>query len=137
MPFTGRVVTEWLSLPPKNNRKMMLTEDFSFTDSTGKEWIAPIGTVTNGISYPQYRKNQSLWRNLLFTIGSVPIKVMNWCPFTGNARRAAVIHDRYCVTQTESPEATHKMFYEAMAEDLTPRWQADIMYWAVKTFKKW
>lgn len=37
MPFKGRVLTEWLSLPPKNNRKMLLEEDFIFVDKTGKE----------------------------------------------------------------------------------------------------
>jgi hypothetical protein len=43
----------------------------------------------------------------------------------------------YCATQIESPEATHKMFYEAMLADGTPKWKADIMYWSVRNFKKW
>lgn len=137
MPFEGRVLTEWLTVPPKRHRKMLLDEDFSFTDSNNKKWTAKKGDIINGISYPEYRKYQSRWQNFLFTLGSVPIKFFNWCPYTGNARRASVVHDKYCKTQTESPSATHRMFYEAMLEDLTPKWQADIMYWAVRKFKKW
>lgn len=137
MGFKGRVVTEWLQIPEKKHRKMFLLEDFIFIDFEGVEWIAKAGDVINGISYPEYRNYQDLWRNILFTIGSVPIKILNWNPYTGNARRASVIHDRYCKIQTRSASATHKMFYEAMLEDFTPKWQADIMYWSVKTFKKW
>ena len=138
MPFKGRVVTEWLQLPPKKAyRKMMLVEDFSFEDSDGQLWTVPTGTIINGLSFPQWRKNQSWWKNILFTIGSIPIKVMNWSPFVSRARRASVIHDEFCKNQKRTPEATHRMFYEAMVEDLTSPWQAKLFYNSVRIFKKW
>lgn len=137
MPFKGRVLTEWLTEPLKNHRKMMLIEEIVYIDPYGDAWIAPQGLIINGISYPEYKKKYPRWKNILYTIGSIPIKFFNWHPFVGNARRASVIHDVYCDYQTKSPEATHKMFYQAMLEDGTPRWQAETMYWFVKTFKKW
>lgn len=137
MPYKGRVLTEWLNLPPRKPRKMMIHEDFSFVDSNGLEWSIPPGIIINGISFPEWRKNQSFWKNILYTVGSVPIKAMNLSPFVGNARRASVIHDHYCKIQSRSSEATHKMFHEAMIEDFTPKWQADLFYNMVRIFKKW
>lgn len=116
---------------------MMLDEPFEFEDSEGTSWIAPKGTFVNGLSFPEWRKNQSVWKNVLFIIGSIPIKAMSWSPFVSRARRASVLHDYYCKTMERSAATTHKMFHEAMLEDNTPRWQADLFYNSVMTFKKW
>jgi hypothetical protein len=54
---------------------MCLLESFWYIDPHGRRWEAPKGSVTNGASIPR-----TLWS----AVGS---------PFTGNYRRASIIHD--------------------------------------------
>ena len=93
--FTGRVAVEWLTgqIP---ERDMRLMEAFTFTDPKGKKWHVPAGTVINGASIPQ-----AFWS----LVGS---------PYTGNYRRASVVHDHFCDTKTERWQDVHRMFYFAM-----------------------
>lgn len=91
--FIGEVRTRWL-VGDGGDRDMVLLRSFGFKDSDGKVWTAPRGSVVNGASIPA-----ALW-----TFGP---------PYVGDYRFASVIHDHYCVSQTETWEDTHYMFYEA------------------------
>jgi hypothetical protein len=112
--FSGRVVAEWL-VPTTDNaaRDMRLVEPFAFRDSSGTDWNVPSGTIINGASIPQI-----LWS----LAGS---------PFTGNYRRASVIHDHYCATKERPWRAVHRVFYDAMRADGVGVKQAKIYYAAV------
>lgn len=116
MKFTNTVKAEWLP----DGRRMLILEDVSFVDVTGKEWLAPAGSVVDGASVPRF-----FWR----IIGS---------PFVGKYRRASVIHDVYCVTRSEPCEEVHSMFKEAMLTDSVRPDKAETMFNAVVTFgPKW
>ena len=108
--FIGRVVTDWLDQP----RKMKLINKVSFIDNDGVRWEAPENSIVDGASIPRL-----FWR----FIGS---------PFVGKYRRASVIHDVYCVTQSKPHKQVHKMFYNAMRCDGVGRFKAKAMYLAVK-----
>jgi hypothetical protein len=72
--FSGNPKTEWLC-EHGDDRNMRLLEAFWYIDPKGRRWEAPKGSITNGASIPR-----TLWSS----IGS---------PFTGNYRRASIIHD--------------------------------------------
>jgi hypothetical protein len=110
--FEGRVVVEWLSNAVPE-RDMRLLEPFAFIDSGGKRWQVPAGAVINGASIPQ-----SVWS----LVGS---------PYTGNYRRASVVHDYYCDTRSEPWEQVHRMFYAAMMAGGVNEAQAKVFYAAV------
>ncbi len=110
--FSNTVKVEWIE---DHRREMILLEDVSFT-SKGKIWIAPAGSIIDGASIPRF-----FWR----VIGS---------PFIGYYRRASVIHDVYCETQSRSAQVTHDMFLAAMIADGVPQVRADTMFNAVNTF---
>lgn len=137
MKFIGDVYTKWLQKPAKNHRQMELEYQFAFEDSFSKQWVAPAGTIVNGVSFPTWKKNKSFWWNISRTPGILVVRALYWTPFVGNARRASVLHDYYVDTQKESDSETHKMFYEAMLTDGVEEWKADIMYEAVKLFTQW
>lgn len=137
MKFINTVKTEWLKIPENNYRKMSLLENFGFIDSDGREWMVPQGTIINGLSLPQYRKSQPWWKNVLYTVGRIPISLFTWSPYTSNARRASVIHDYECDLRRYPCDVVHKVFYEAMIADGTPKWQAKLFYKSVSLFEKW
>lgn len=110
--FTGRVAVEWLT-DHDPERDMRLLEPFIFSDGSGKQWRVPAGAVVNGASIP---------RGFWSLVGS---------PFTGNYRRASVVHDYYCDTKDEPWQAVHKMFYHAMVAGGVPTLEAKILYGAV------
>jgi uncharacterized protein DUF1353 len=110
--FEGRVVVEWLTHAAPE-RDMRLLEPFAFIDATGKRWDVPAGAVINGASIPQ-----GAWS----LVGS---------PYTGNYRRASVIHDHYCNTRSETWEQVHRMFYWAMIAGGVNDLQAKVFYAAV------
>lgn len=117
--FIGEVHTEWL-VQPGEDRDMRLLQDFAYVDPDGKTWTAKKNAVIDGASIPD-----ELWA----TVGS---------PYTGDYRRASVLHDFYCDTRTEPHEAVHLMFYYAMRCDGVSAAQANIMYYAVRMFgPKW
>ncbi len=95
---------------------MELLEDFSFVDAKGTSWQAPAGSIVNGASIPRI-----LWP----VVGS---------PFAGRYRRASVLHDVACQERTRPWKKVHKMFYQAMRADKTPKAKAKQMYKAVRMF---
>lgn len=110
--FSGLPKTEWIN----DGRTMRLLEAFTFTDSAGKVWIAPKGSLLNGADIPCF-----FWR----VAGS---------PYVGLHRRSSIIHDVYCRTRSEPSEAVHKMFYEGMLCDGMGKKMAWCKYQAVKNF---
>lgn len=120
--FSGNPKTEWLS-SGGDDRDMQLLEDFSFTDAVGTVWPAPKGVVVNGASIPP-----ALWS----TVGS---------PYTGDYRRASIVHDVACRTAGVDRKAADVMFYQACIAGGCPEWKAKILYagvrigaWARKSF---
>lgn len=109
--FIGDVRTRWMT-GSGGDRDMMLTRTFKFKDSDGKVWSAPRGAIVNGASIPA-----ALW-----TFGP---------PYVGDYRFASVVHDHYCVTQTETWQATHYMFYEGCRAGGVGMIVAKAMYAAV------
>lgn len=117
--FIGDVVTLWHK-NPKADRIMELLEDFIFIDRYNKEWKAHKGSIIDGASIPK-----SLWT----VMGS---------PFTGNYRRASVIHDTECKLRKRPCKDVHRVFYEMMLADHVPLPKAKLMFFAVNTFgPKW
>jgi len=114
--FDNTVKAEWLP----DGRDMKLLESVSFTDKSGKTWVAPAGSIINGANIPRF-----FWR----VIGS---------PFVGRYRRSTVIHDVYCQTRSETCKLTHAMFDEAMEADGVDEVKRSTMNNAVVTFgPKW
>ncbi|MDO6488248.1 DUF1353 domain-containing protein [Colwellia sp. 6_MG-2023] len=109
--FIGQVDTHWLENEPK---RMRLSADFSFVDVNNVKWTAPAGCVIDGASIPRF-----FW----YLIGS---------PFNGHYRRASVIHDVYCLTQTRPHKQVHRMFYDAIRADGVGKVKAKAMYLALK-----
>jgi hypothetical protein len=107
--FSGRVAVEWLA-GQNPERDMRLLEPFTFTDAKGKKWHVPAGTIVNGASIPQ-----AFWS----FAGS---------PYTGNYRRASVVHDYFCDTKTERWEDVHRMFYFAMVAGGVAELEAKVFY---------
>ncbi len=110
--FSGDVIVQWLD----DGRTMELLEDFFFVDAKGTSWQAPAGSIVNGASIPRI-----LWP----VVGS---------PFAGRYRRASVLHDVACQERTRPWKKVHKMFYQAMRADKTPKAKAKQMYKAVRMF---
>jgi hypothetical protein len=111
--FSGNPKTEWLP----DGRNMKLLERFSYTDSKGKEWIAPEGSVTDGASIPK-----ALWT----LIGG---------PFEGQYRNAAIIHDVVCQNHKtlEERRSGDRMFYRACLAGGCSKRQSIHMYLGVRT----
>lgn len=107
--FDGTVQTEWLTDAP-DERKMILLKDFAFIDQANERWQVPKGFTTDGASIPQ----------VLWSVAGPP--------YIGNYRRAAVVHDYYCVARTKSWQSVHLMFYEAMIAGGVHRIKAKLMY---------
>jgi hypothetical protein len=104
-----------------SDRRRELLADFSFVRTTGETITAPKGFRYDGASIPRL-----FWR----IIGS---------PFTGDYRRAAVIHDWLCflgnrgLTPHSSP-SVHQIFYEGMRADGCGPIRAFFMWAAVRLF---
>jgi hypothetical protein len=111
--FLGHVIVKWIDDGPGADRDMVLMEPFGFRDASGREWWAPKGTKIDGASIPRV-----LWS----TVGS---------PFTGDYRRASVVHDYYCETKERPWQAVHRMFYEGVLAAGVPQRQAKVLYAAV------
>lgn len=92
--FSGNPKTEWLC-DQGEDRNMRLLEPFWYVDPQGRRWEAPKGSITNGASIPR-----TLWSS----VGS---------PFTGNYRRASIIHDVALLTHGIVRDDCDTMFYFA------------------------
>lgn len=110
--FNGPVKTEW----DEEGRTMRLMEDFSYTDPQGVRWDAPAGSVINGASIPR-----PLWT----AAGS---------PFTGQYRKASVVHDVACDEKTRPWKDVHRMFYYACRAGGVGERQGKVMFAAVYHF---
>ena len=114
--FQGSFEFRWQNAPADTHRDMELLSEVSFKDKAGKVWVVPSGTIIDGASIPP-----ALWS----FAGS---------PFTGNYRRASVIHDHFCDTRTEFASDVHKMFRGAMEADGVGMLERLSKYLAVSAF---
>jgi hypothetical protein len=111
--FSGDPVTQWLT-EYGADRRMKMLEDFWFVDGAGKRWIAPKGAIINGASIPE-----PLWSS----VGS---------PYTGEYRRASIVHDVACDDPNVSRDAADDMFYEACLAGGCTLLQAKLLYAGVR-----
>lgn len=112
--FSGNPKTEWLTDANGMDRDMVLLEDFWYRDPAGRQWDAPKGSVINGTSIPQ-----ALWT----VVGS---------PYTGDYRRASVVHDVACDTAGVNRDDADTMFYQACRSGGCGFLQAQILYTGVR-----
>ncbi|MCX7004762.1 MAG: DUF1353 domain-containing protein [bacterium] len=112
--FSGNPKTEWTVDDNGEDRNMVLLEDFSYIDPDGKKWNAPKGSVVNGASIPR-----PLWS----TVGS---------PYTDDYRRASVVHDVACNSQTIPRKDADVMFYHACLAGGCSYSQANLLYAGVR-----
>lgn len=87
--------TEW-AVGERPDRTMTTLRDFWFEDPDKVRWDAPASTRTDGASIPR------------------PFWTLVGSPFTGNYRRAAIVHDVACVragNDHTKRRAADRMFY--------------------------
>jgi len=111
--FLSTVKVEWIEDAPRN---MELLEDLVYIDSTGQEWLAPLGSIIDGASIPKF-----FWR----VIGS---------PFVGLYRRPSVIHDVYCENKIRTYQNVHACFNEMMFTEGVIEIKRETMFNAVDKF---
>lgn len=112
--FTGNPRAEWLIDAQGDDRDMKLLDDFAFTDPQARVWPAPKGAIINGASIPN-----ALWA----LVGS---------PYTGDYRRASVVHDVACGTPGVSRKEADVMFYHACRAGGCGAYQARVLYAGVR-----
>lgn len=111
--FSGNPRTEWLS-DQGGDRDMRVLEAFWYTDPQGRRWDAPAGTVINGASIPR-----TLWSS----VGS---------PYTGDYRRAALVHDAVVGAEGIGRADADTMFYFACLCGGCSALQAKLLYAGVR-----
>ncbi|MES2299207.1 MAG: DUF1353 domain-containing protein [Pseudomonadota bacterium] len=111
--FSGNPKTEWLC-GGGNDRAMRLLADFWYIDPAGRRWLAPEGSVIDGASIPQ-----TLWSS----VGS---------PYTGEYRRASIVHDVACDTPHGVRTDGDTMFYFACLCGGCSPLQAKLLYAGVR-----
>ena len=119
--FSGDPETIWIG-QPGSDRTMALLQDFWFIDRSGKRWDAPKATIIDGASIPR-----ALWS----FVGS---------PYTGDYRRASIVHDVACNNDEGDPHARRaadRMFYEACRAGGCSVWEATILYVGVRIGAWW
>lgn len=110
--FSGHPKSEWLS-EVGEDRRMRLLETFYFEDSHRKKWIAPQNVIVDGATIPA-----ALWS----IVGS---------PYTGDYRRAAVVHDVACADPQTVRAKADEMFYFACLAGGCSKRQARLLYLGV------
>lgn len=110
--YVGEVIARWQA----DGRSMELLANFSYLDPKGIQWDAPIGSIVDGASIPQFA-----WS----IIGG---------PFEGKYREASVIHDVACDEHKRPWQDVHKAFYTAMMASSVNSLKAKVMYGAVYHF---
>lgn len=121
-PKTG-FTPEHVTLKEIGDFKELVDEKLVFVDSSGVEWTAPKGTLTDGASVPRL----ALW--------------LSDGRFESEFLKAAIIHDAYCQSENEKVtpnqfkkrpwQDVHRMFYEACLAGGTSSLKARIMFAAV------
>jgi len=119
--FSGEPSTVWKT-DSGTDRTMELLEDFWFRDSHGAVWEAERGSVIDGASIPR-----PLWS----LVGS---------PYTGDYRRASIVHDIACVAaghDNGARRAADRMFFDACRAGGCSRREAIILYIGVRIGAWW
>jgi hypothetical protein len=113
--FSGDPSTRWIEATNGPDRTMRLLEDFSYTDPSGKTWLAPKDSVVDGASIPE-----ALWT----MVGS---------PYTGDYRRASIVHDVACkgASKAQRRKADRMYYYACLCGGCTKR-QAIVQYLGVR-----
>ena len=111
--FSGNPKTEWLC-ERGEDRNMCLLEAFWYIDPQGRRWEALTGAITNGASIPR-----TLWSSL----GS---------PYTGNYRRASIIHDIAIRSPLNLRVDADTMFYYACMAGGCMLMEAKLLYAGVR-----
>jgi hypothetical protein len=109
--FVGKVVVEWLDSGA--NRSMRLVEDFAYADAHGKLWQAPKAHILDGSAIPPA---------FLSFVGPA---------FSGQYRKAAVVHDYQCHAKAQPWLEVHRMFFAANLAAGIDESEAKVMYMAV------
>jgi hypothetical protein len=115
--FSGEPQALWITEDGTEDRTMRLIEDFWFRDPRGKKWEAHKDDEVDGASIPR-----ALWT----LVGS---------PYTGDYRRASIVHDRACVdagSNAAKRRAADRMFYHACRTGGCSIWQATLLYIGVR-----
>ncbi len=107
--FSGNPCVEWLS-EPGPDRGMRMLAPFSFTDAKGRLWEVAAGLALDGATIPR-----TLWSS----VGS---------PFTGDYRRAAILHDAALRDPAVARIDADAMFYEACVAGGCSVRQAQLLY---------
>ena len=107
--FSGNPRVEWLS-EQGPDRGMRMIAPFSFTDARGRSWEVPAGMAVDGATIPR-----TLWSS----VGS---------PFTGDYRRAAILHDAAIADPQVARIDADAMFYEACVAGGCSVKQAQLLY---------
>jgi hypothetical protein len=114
--FSGDPKTLWQT-EEGEDRHMTLLEDFWFSDPAGRRWPAERDyDRMDGASIPR-----PLWS----LIGS---------PYTGDYRRASIVHDKACEGSPSQAErrAADRMFYHACRTGGCSVWEATLLYIGVR-----
>jgi hypothetical protein len=120
--FSGEPQTQWLTENNSPDRKMRLLTNFSFTDPSGTTWTTPKDYEVDGASIPR-----ALWT----LVGS---------PYTGDYRRASIVHDKACDDATGDAGARRKadrMFYHACRAGGCSIEEATLLYVGVRIGGVW
>src|SRR4026209_2946877 len=95
--FSANPQATWLT-ERGQDRRMKLLQDFIFTDPDGKEWLTPKGYSVDGASIPR------------------PLRSLVGSPYTGDYRRASIVHDKACEDargNAGARRAADRMFFHA------------------------
>ena len=111
--FSGNPKTEWLA-QKGDDRDMRVIEAFWYRDPDGRRWDVPEGTIINGASIPR-----TLWSS----IGS---------PYTGDYRRAAIVHDAAVGKEGVLRQEADAMFYFGCLAGGCTALQAKLLYAGVR-----
>jgi hypothetical protein len=115
--FSGEPESIWLTEEGTQDRSMKLLKEFNFEDQSAKNWSAPVDSVVDGASIPR-----ALWT----IVGS---------PFTGDYRRASIVHDVACVEaggDKKKRRAADRMFFHACRAGGCSMWQSIVLYLGVR-----
>src|SRR5436190_17094039 len=110
--YSGEPETRWNA----DGRTMTLLSELRYTDPHGLIWVAPAGSIVDGVSIPR-----SLW------------SVMGG-PFEGKYRNASVLHDVAYEQRNRPWQDCDRMFYNAMRCSGVSAVEAGTMYYALRKF---
>ncbi len=107
--FEGDIIVTFLP-----GLQVQLDADVVYVDPADTRWIAPKGFISDGASIPR-----AFWS----IVGG---------PLDGPYRGPALVHDRYCETQSAPSHDVHRMFYLACRAAGVGAVKAKILYAAVR-----